>query len=97
MQGQVLVCHGGSDPFVTPDMMSEFQQDVQERNGDVTIHTYSDAMHAFTRPEKTLKGYVYLYSSAPVEISPFHFFMNVGLCLHYILSKKERHACSTAP
>jgi dienelactone hydrolase len=58
MQGQVLVCHGGSDPFVTADMMSEFQQDVQERNGDVTIHTYSDAMHAFTRPEKTLEGYV---------------------------------------
>jgi acetyl esterase/lipase len=97
MQGQVLVCHGGSDPFVTPDMMSEFQQDVQERNGDVTIHTYSDAMHAFTRPEKTLKGYVYSTLQPPLLFHLFIFFMNVGLCLLYILSKKERHACSTAP
>jgi len=55
--GKVLVCHGGSDPFVTPEMLRDFESDMAARNAeDLHIHTYSGSKHAFTRPEKTTEG-----------------------------------------
>lgn len=83
MQGEVLVCHGSKDSFVTAEMMSEFETDVKERSGNVSIHTYSDAMHAFTRPEKTLEGYVRADPFPPFPLS-HHLLLN-GMHARYFL------------
>lgn len=50
---RVLACHGALDPFVTQEDVADFEADMSARDADWTLHTYGEAMHAFTRPDKT--------------------------------------------
>ena len=46
----VLVLHGHDDPMVPPEVVSEFQCEMSERDADWQVVSYGHTVHAFTRP-----------------------------------------------
>jgi len=49
--GKVLVLHGADDPFVTPQELNGFVQEMRAARVDWQIVQYGDAVHSFTNPE----------------------------------------------
>jgi len=49
---KVVVFHGIHDPFVSEENLREFGTEMEHRHADWQLYRY-EAMHAFTRPEKT--------------------------------------------
>jgi dienelactone hydrolase len=57
IQPRLLVFHGYSDPFTTPDMLTAFFKEMEDRNANYEVDVFgSDVLHAFTRPEKSLQS-----------------------------------------
>eukprot|EP00802_Teleaulax_amphioxeia_P021675 Tamp_22047.p1 GENE.Tamp_22047~~Tamp_22047.p1 ORF type:complete len:342 (+),score=59.47 Tamp_22047:3-1028(+) len=54
--GRVVVMHGEQDPFISPQQLAAFKDNMQERGADLTMLTFPGVVHAFTRPEKTLEA-----------------------------------------
>lgn len=50
VQAKVLVAHGGDDPFVKPDAVSAFWQEMRDAGADYQILVLSNAVHSFTDP-----------------------------------------------
>ena len=50
IKADVLVLHGGADPFVTPDQVLSFWKEMSRSNADWEIDIYSGAVHSFTNP-----------------------------------------------
>ena len=46
---KVLVLHGQDDPIVPPEQLAEFQVEMDAKQVDWQVHTYSNTVHAFTR------------------------------------------------
>ena len=55
---RVVCCHGACDPFVPRESVAAFEGDMIARGADWTLHAYGEAMHAFTRPDKTEEEHV---------------------------------------
>eukprot|EP00903_Cladosiphon_okamuranus_P008390 g8066.t1 len=54
---RVLVLHATADPFVPPEQVQAMETEFLRRGANLEIVRYSgEALHAFTRPEKTLKA-----------------------------------------
>ena len=51
IKGRVLVLHGADDPFVTPDKVAAFEQEMQQAGVDYQLIKYDGAVHSFTVPE----------------------------------------------
>lgn len=47
---KVLVCHGAADPFVTPEQVSAFIEEMETAHVDCQFIAYGGAVHAFTQP-----------------------------------------------
>jgi dienelactone hydrolase len=48
VQASILVCHGHDDPWATPDVVRDVQQEMTEAGADWQMHIYGGTMHAFT-------------------------------------------------
>ena len=51
IKGKVLVLHGAEDPFVTPQDVENFKNEMRATNTDWQMVVYGGAVHAFTNPE----------------------------------------------
>jgi len=62
IKGKVLVLHGADDPFVPPQQVSAFQEEMRQAKVDWQMVIYGGAVHAFTNPgagEDPTKGVAY--------------------------------------
>ncbi len=51
IKGKVLVCHGGSDPYVTADAVAGFESEMTKAGVDFQLNIYGGAVHSFSNPE----------------------------------------------
>lgn len=51
IKGQVLVCHGDADQFVTPEMIPSFEKQMRDAGVPCQVIRYPGAVHAFTNPD----------------------------------------------
>jgi dienelactone hydrolase len=56
LRTKILVCHGNSDKFVTPDMVAAFKKQMDSIGANYTFIGYDSATHAFTNPASTVNG-----------------------------------------
>jgi dienelactone hydrolase len=56
VRAKVLVLNGEADPFVKPETVDAFRQEMDAAKVDYRYVSYPDAVHAFTNPEATAKG-----------------------------------------
>lgn len=64
VKAKILVCHGEADPFVKPDAVTAFKQEMKNAKVDYQFKSYPDAKHAFTNPAATEKGKMF---NIPIE------------------------------
>ena len=55
VKGKILVCHGGADKFVNPEV-NDFRKNLDTAGVKYTFKVYENATHAFTNPEATANG-----------------------------------------
>jgi dienelactone hydrolase len=56
LRTKILVCHGNSDKFVTPDMVAAFKKQMDSIGAAYTFIAYDSATHAWTNPASTVNG-----------------------------------------
>ena len=56
LKAQVLVCHGGADPFVPQTEVDLFKKQMDSVGAKYTFRVYEGATHAFTNPNATAMG-----------------------------------------
>lgn len=56
LKAQVLVCHGGADPFVPQAEVDMFRKQMDSIGARYTFKTYEGATHAFSNPDATANG-----------------------------------------
>ena len=50
IKAKILVMTGAEDPFVPPDQVAKFKQEMDAAKADYTLISYPGAKHAFTNP-----------------------------------------------
>ena len=50
VKAKVLVAHGGDDPFVKPEQVTSFWQEMKDAGADYQLLVLSNAVHSFTDP-----------------------------------------------
>jgi len=56
LKSQILVCHGGSDKFVSQKDIDTFRHQLDSIGAKYSFKVYPDATHAFTNPGSTETG-----------------------------------------
>jgi dienelactone hydrolase len=56
LKAKILVCHGGSDKFVSQKDVDAFKHQMDSIGADYTLKIYANATHAFTNPDATKIG-----------------------------------------
>jgi dienelactone hydrolase len=56
IQGDILVCQGGADPFVPEADQNAFKKSMDSVGAHYTFISYPGALHAFTNPNATALG-----------------------------------------
>jgi len=51
IKAKVLVCHGAEDPFVSPEGVQAFKEEMDAANVDYEFISYPATFHSFTNPE----------------------------------------------
>ena len=46
----MLVLHGADDPYVPPEQVAAFQEEMRKGGVDWQMVFYADAVHSFTKP-----------------------------------------------
>lgn len=59
VKAKVLVLTGEKDPMVPPEQVEAFRKEMAQAQVSTEIHTYPDAVHAFTNPNATELGQKY--------------------------------------
>ena len=54
--GKVLVFNGADDPMVPADVMSDFENEMNDAKADYQIKSYPGVVHGFTNPAATARG-----------------------------------------
>ncbi|MDP4241073.1 MAG: dienelactone hydrolase family protein [Bacteroidota bacterium] len=67
LKAKILVCHGGSDKFVTEKDVEAFRHQLDSIKADYKFIVYPNATHAFTNPEATAIGKKF---DMPIEYNP---------------------------
>jgi dienelactone hydrolase len=49
IQGKILVCHGAVDPYVKPEAVQGFVDEMEQAGADYQLIMYAGAVHAFTQ------------------------------------------------
>ena len=47
---RIIAFHGWDDPFVPPDQVREFTEEMSAANADWQLHAYGNTLHSFTKP-----------------------------------------------
>jgi dienelactone hydrolase len=55
-KGKVLVCHGAEDPFVPPDVVNAFAEEMTKAGVDWQLISYGGTVHSFTNPTAAAVG-----------------------------------------
>lgn len=55
-KGKVLVCHGAEDPFVPPDVVNAFAEEMTKAGVDWQLISYGGTVHSFTNPTAASVG-----------------------------------------
>ena len=55
-KARVLVLNGEADPFVKPEQIAAFKQEMRDAGVDYEFVNYPGALHAFTNPGATARG-----------------------------------------
>jgi dienelactone hydrolase len=50
IKAKVLACHGADDPFVPPDVVAKFEDEMRKAGVDWQLIAYGNAVHSFTNP-----------------------------------------------
>ncbi len=50
VKAKIMVAHGGADPFVKPEQITGFIDEMNNAGADYRLHIYSGASHSFTNP-----------------------------------------------
>lgn len=56
LKAEILVCHGGADPFVPQAEVDQFRKQMDSIGSRYTLKVYDSATHAFTNPDATAMG-----------------------------------------
>ena len=56
IKSRILVCHGAADPFVTPEQVAKFEENLTKAGADWQLIAYGGAKHSFTNPEAARFG-----------------------------------------
>ncbi len=56
LKAEILVCHGGADPFVPQSELDQFKKQMDSIGAKYSFKVYEGATHAFTNPEATAMG-----------------------------------------
>ena len=56
LKARILVCHGGSDKFVSQNDVDVFKHQMDSIHADYKFIVYANATHAFTNPASTATG-----------------------------------------
>lgn len=56
IKAKVLVCNGDADPFVKPDQITAFKQEMKNAKVDLQFKSYAGAKHAFSNPDADAYG-----------------------------------------
>ena len=56
VKAKILVLNGADDPFVKPDAIERFKQEMSAARVDLRFINYPGAVHAFTNPDATEAG-----------------------------------------
>ncbi|RYY61994.1 MAG: dienelactone hydrolase family protein [Chitinophagaceae bacterium] len=56
LKAEVLVCHGGADPFVPQSDVDQFKKQMDSVGAKYTFKVYEGATHAFSNPDATENG-----------------------------------------
>lgn len=62
VKAKVLACHGADDPFVPPEEVAKFEQEMRDAKVDWQFISYGNSVHSFTNPgadKAGLKGVAY--------------------------------------
>lgn len=75
VKGRVAAYHGGADPNVTMEAVSEFVKDFEAAGADYGVEIFPHAVHAFTNPEAGTdpsKGSAYDAAAEKAAFEAFH-------------------------
>jgi dienelactone hydrolase len=50
IRGEILVCQGGSDPYVPQEQLNAFWNEMKNANVNYQLNIYGGAVHSFTNP-----------------------------------------------
>lgn len=64
VKAKILVCHGAVDPFITPEQVDTFKQEMQNAEVDFKFIAYPEASHSFTNPAADTRGGPLRYNAA---------------------------------
>lgn len=56
VKAKILVHNGGSDPFVKPEQIDQFKQEMSNAKANFEFVSYPDAVHSFTNPDADKYG-----------------------------------------
>jgi dienelactone hydrolase len=56
IKARLLVLHGADDPFIPPEHVAGFKEEMKAANADLRFIAYPGAVHAFTNPDATATG-----------------------------------------
>ncbi len=56
IKAAILVLNGGNDPFVTPEILKQFEAEMRTASARFRIINYPGAWHSFTNPEAGIYG-----------------------------------------
>jgi dienelactone hydrolase len=56
VRAEILVCHGGADPFTTPAQFDAFLKEMADSGAQWQINIYGKAKHSFTNPAADKAG-----------------------------------------
>jgi len=56
IKAKLLVGNGADDPFVNPEVVTAFKQEMKDAGVDLTYISYPGAKHSFTNPAATARG-----------------------------------------
>lgn len=56
LKTEILVCHGGADPFVPQKEVDQFKKQMDSIGAKYTFKVYENSTHAFTNPDATAMG-----------------------------------------
>ena len=61
VKAKVLVCHGRDDPFVPPEQVIAFEEEMTKAGANWQVISYGDTVHSFTNPEAdgSIEGILY--------------------------------------